>query len=156
MGSKRIRIHPTFPCVMQILFITFRGVPSPRGPTPRPQAICDVAGFRPGRRACCLAHPTGCYICCEGKRTQQRTRSPRRTMQLDAPPASSDWTDATKRKASQLAALRQSPPIDKNVRPEGRAAGVGHVAGTMSGLANGGRDEASPLHWLPPYNKVRI
>ncbi len=39
---------------------------------------------------------------------------------IDAPPGSSDWTDATTRRAGQLAALRQSPPIDSSVRPEAR------------------------------------
>ena len=55
------------------------------------------------------------------------------TKQLTPRPASSDWTDAKHGKAGQLAepvlspaeGLRQGPPIDKSVRPWGRAAGVG-------------------------------
>lgn len=40
-------------------------------------------------------------------------------------PSLLDWTDAKHRKAGQLAPLRQGPPIDEDVRPWGRAAGVG-------------------------------
>ena len=41
-------------------------------------------------------------------------------------PVTSEWTDANLRRAGQLAALKQGPPSDESVRPEGRAAGVGH------------------------------
>jgi len=40
-------------------------------------------------------------------------------------PVTSEWTDANPRRAGQLAALKQGPPSDESVRPEGRAAGVG-------------------------------
>ena len=72
--------------------------------TYRVNVIFCEAGFRPGRR--------GPFVLAKGPKTN------------DAPPASADWTDATTRRASQLAALRQGPPIDTSVRPEGRVAGV--------------------------------
>ena len=40
-------------------------------------------------------------------------------------PVSSEGTDASHRRAGQLAALKQGPPSDVSVRPGGRAAGVG-------------------------------
>jgi len=44
-------------------------------------------------------------------------------------PTSSDWADPEHGKAGQLAALRQGPPIDESVRPDGRASGVGQWEG---------------------------
>ncbi len=45
----------------------------------------------------------------------------------NAPPALIGWANAGQGWAGQLAALRQGPPIDKSVRPWGRAAGVRNV-----------------------------
>jgi len=42
------------------------------------------AGVRLGSRACCLARPKGRNLYCFGKMTQQRSRSPRHTVQMDA------------------------------------------------------------------------
>jgi hypothetical protein len=64
-----------------------------------PQTVRDIAGFRPGRR--------GPFLSGKGPKT------------IDAPPASSDWTDAAETRAGQLATLRQGPPNAKNVRKEG-------------------------------------
>ena len=94
-----------------------------------------VAGFRPGRR--------GPFVPAKGPKT------------IDAQPASSDWTDATTRRARQLAALRQGPPIDPSVRPEGRVAGVEPPEGTRSGVARGTSNEGLPLYCLPSSPRVR-
>ena len=44
-------------------------------------------------------------------------------------PVTLEWSDANHRRAGQLAALKQGPPIDEGVPPRRRAAGVGQWEG---------------------------
>jgi len=79
--------------------------------------IFCVAGFRPGSR--------GHFVSAKGPKT------------IDAPPATSDRTDAAKTRASQLAALRQGPPNAKSVRQEGgRQASESREKRDVRGLLN--------------------
>ncbi len=65
------------------------------------------AGFRPGSR--------GPFVSAKGPKT------------IDAPFGLIGRDGRGIRRAGQLAALKQSPPNTKSVRPEGRTAGVGLV-----------------------------
>ena len=67
--------------------------------------IFSVAGFRPGRR--------GPFVSAKGPKT------------IDAPSGSWERTDASLRRADQLAPLKQGPPNAKSVPPLGQTAGVG-------------------------------
>ena len=49
-------------------------------------------------------------------------------------PAPRNEMDASHRRASQLAALKQGSPGHESVHPEGRAAGVGHWEMNISGI----------------------
>ena len=44
-------------------------------------------------------------------------------------PVTSEWADASHGRAGQLAVLKQGPPRDESVRPEGRVVGVEQCEG---------------------------
>jgi hypothetical protein len=64
-----------------------------------------------------LGHTTRPGKTAEMQQTEPKPVTPRST--------SLDGTDVSHRRAGQLVALRQGPPIHENVRSRGRAAGVG-------------------------------
>jgi hypothetical protein len=68
--------------------------------------VFGVAGFRPGSR--------GPFLSGKGPKT------------IDAQFGHIGWDGRKMRRADQLAALKQGPPVDKSVRPRGRTAGVGN------------------------------
>ena len=112
-------------------------------PNHRVNRVFCVAGFRPGRRACCLARPSGRNLSFGSSRKAKPLcggKGPNNGRALrDAPctvtprPAPLERMDASLGRADQLAesvlssaeGLKQGPPSDVSVRPGGRAAGVG-------------------------------
>ena len=93
-------------------------------------------GFRPERRACCLARPEGRHfrlvgpvghnLCCVEAKGPNNGRALRDASCTVMPhPASLNELDANPWRACQLALLKQGPPIHKSVHSEGRTAGIG-------------------------------
>ncbi len=97
----------------------------PYFPNSRGTVIFCVAGFGPAAEVAPwrvpkgatfrLVGPVGPNICVEAKGPKT----------IDAPSGSLEGTDASLRRADQLAPLTQGPPTDESVPPLGQTAGVG-------------------------------